>query len=77
MAACEKCWADSAWERDFGSSSLEPGERSAYGRMLDSRKDRPCYMDCPNVPPDADHYAYTGCPSCGFTYGSGSEDDES
>lgn len=76
MPACEKCWADSAWERNFGPSDPDVTKPTAYQRLLESRNDRPCYLDCPNDPPDRDHYAYTGCPSCGFQYGSGQSSPE-
>lgn len=67
MPACEKCWADSAHERMFGDRDDEGP--SAYHRVLRSRDDRPCYLECPNDPPHPDHYAYFGCPACGFKFG--------
>lgn len=63
MAGCEKCWSE-AGRLAFSRQSDKVEE---YNKLLDERKDRPCYLDCPQQHPD--HYSFTGCPACGFQWG--------
>jgi hypothetical protein len=63
MAMCEKCWSDAGFEALISMRD----KSDIYHRLLEERKDRPCYLDCPDKSPD--HYSYAGCSSCGFKWG--------